>query len=156
MSPLRLALLLAFLAGPAMAEDGLKDLLATIAPDQAPQGSVDVQGRIETGPDGAELVVSLLPKGAAKLVADPGITVTPLPATPDGVAPGAPVELIDPSVEYLTEPPELHVPVAAGPGPLEARVDYAYCLVDYQCLFGETTLRIERPAAGCGPDSAAC
>lgn len=143
-------------AVPARAADPLQDLLAGIEKAPAPEGSVAVTGRIETGADGAELVVSLTPQGAAKLVADPGITVTPLPATPDGAVPGAPVELVDPSVEYLTSPPEVRVPIAAGGGPLEARVDYAYCLVDYQCLFGESTVRVERPVAGCAGDTAAC
>lgn len=148
------ALLVAPTAG---AAEPLAELLQRIAPAPPPSGGVAVTGRIEVGPQGAELVVNLEPHGAAKLVADPGITVTPLPTTPNGEAPGSPVELVDASVAYLRSAPELRVPVRiARDAPVTARVDYAYCLVDSQCLFGEALLRVEPDAAMCTADVGAC
>ncbi len=154
----RAALALALLMAPAAgAAEPLAELLQRIAPAPPPTGGVAVTGRIEAGPQGAELVVSLAPHGAAKLVADPGITVTPLPPVPGASAPGAPVELVDPSVDYLRAVPELRVPVRiARNAPVTARVDYAYCLVDSQCLFGEALLQVEPDAALCATDLAAC
>jgi hypothetical protein len=132
-------------AGPALAQADLGTLLDGLARDEAPEGRVDVQGWLERNGEGAELVVTLVPQGAAKLVADPGITLTPL----DGVA-AAPVSLVDPSREYLTEPPVLRLPLPGHAGaPVAARVDYAYCLVGYQCLFGEATVRVDGTSAGC-------
>ena len=52
-------------------------------------GDVTVTGWVETGARGADLVVHVEPRGAAKLVAEPGVTVTPLPR--DGLTwPGGP------------------------------------------------------------------
>jgi hypothetical protein len=129
------------------ASTDLKSLLDGLAPTTAvPAGKVAVTGWLETSPAGTELVVTLTPSGAAKLVADPGITVTPL-AGGDAVAPGEPVELVDPDLGYMTEPPVLRVPLPRHDGGrVEAQVDYAYCLVDTQCLFGEAVVRVERAA----------
>jgi hypothetical protein len=131
--------------GPSVAASAdLKSLLDGLAPTTAvPQGKVEVTGWLEASPAGAELVVTLTPSGAAKLVADPGITVTPLPGT-SAAAPGGPVELVDPDLGYMTEPPVLRVPLPRHDGgPVDARVDYAYCLVTSQCLFGEAVVRAE-------------
>jgi len=137
-------------AAPASAASpDLKALLDGLAPAAAaPEGKVTVAGWLETSPAGTELVVTLTPSGAARLVADPGITVTPL-AGAAASPPGEPVELVDPDLGYMTEPPVLRVPLPghAG-GPVEAQVDYAYCLVDTQCLFGEALVRVEEPAGG--------
>jgi hypothetical protein len=67
-----------------------------------------VSGRLIDG-DGLAAGVA---GGAAMLVADPEITVTPLPG-------GAPVSLVDPAKNYLTEPPTLRLLLpghAGGPG----------------------------------------
>ena len=138
----------ALLAGAAPATE-LKTLLDQLAPPApAGQGRVEVTGWLETSPEGTELVVTLTPSGVAKLVADPGIVVTPL-AAGDAAPPGGPVELVDPSLGYMTEPPVLRVPLPRHDGgPVEAQVDYAYCLVDTQCLFGEARLRVEGGPAG--------
>jgi hypothetical protein len=136
----------AWAAGPA----SLGGLLDKLGPAAAatPKGDVAVTGWVESGRDGAELVVRLEPRGAVKIVAEPGITVTPAPR--DGVAWAAP-ELVHevPDQGYLTPPVELRLPFAAERGgPVEARVDYAYCIVDYQCLFGEATVRAEAVGRG--------
>jgi hypothetical protein len=152
MRPLPALLLASTLAaGPAMAQAELQSLLDGLAPERPPEGRVEVQGWLERDGERAELVVTLLPHGAAKLVADPGITVTPLNGA------GPPLELVDPSRDYLAEPPLLRLPLPGhSGGPVVARVDYAYCLVDYQCLFGEATVRAGGPAEGCDADSAVC
>ena len=140
---LSLAGALAIVALPAAASDNLQNLLDNLAPPAAPEGRVDVTGWVESSTGGSELVVSLVPHGAAKLVGDPGITVTPLPSP----TAGQPVELVRPDEPYLKEPPQVRVPLAghAG-GPVEAQVDYAYCLADFQCLFGEAKVRVEGTA----------
>ncbi len=133
-------------AGPA----NIGGLLEKLGPAAAttPKGDVAVTGWVEDSRDGTELVVRLEPRGPVKIVADPGITVTPAPR--DGVAWATP-ELVHevPGQGYLTPPVELRLPFAAERGgPVEARVDYAYCIVDYQCLFGEATVRAEAAAVG--------
>ena len=123
---------------------GLGGLLEKLGPVAAtPKGDVAVTGWIEGGRDGTELVVHLETHGGAKLVAEPGVTVTP--AARGGVAWAFP-ELVHeiPGQGYLKPPVELRLPFTAEHGgPIEARVDYAYCIVDYQCLFGEATVKAE-------------
>lgn len=131
-----LAVLVA-MSGPAAAGDSLGSLLNQIAPPKIPQGSVDVLGWVEQSKQGSELVVSLVPKGQVKLVADPGVTVTPVARNGVTWKDGAPVSKVEPDRDYFAEPPTVRVPFAGGDGkPVEAEVEYAYCLVDYQCLFG--------------------
>lgn len=136
------------LAGAVQAAE-LKDLLDQLAPKPAAaEGRVEVTGWLETSPEGTDLVVTLTPSGVARLVADPGIIVTPLPDDENG-PPGGPVELVDPDLGYMTEPPVLRVPLPRHDGgAVEAQVDYAYCLVDTQCLFGEAVVRVEGAPAG--------
>jgi hypothetical protein len=138
-----LALVLPVVASAAAAEP-LATLLGQIAPAKAPEGSVDVVGWVERDGTRPELVVTLVPKGQVKLVADPGIVVTPVAR--DGVewAAAQPVSRIDGSRSYFAEPPTIRLPFAGEDGkPVEASVEYAYCLVDYQCLFGEA--RVSAP-----------
>jgi hypothetical protein len=138
-----LALVLPMAANAAAAEP-LATLLDQIAPATAPEGSVDVVGWVERDGARPELVVTLVPKGQVKLVADPGIVVTPVAR--DGVewAAAQPVSRIDGSRSYFAEPPTIRLPFAGEDGrPVEASVEYAYCLVDYQCLFGEA--RVSAP-----------
>jgi hypothetical protein len=127
----------------APAAESLGSLLNRIAPAKAPEGSVEVMGWVERDGQQSELVVTLVPKGQVKLVADPGVTVTPVAR--DGVTwKGDAVSRVEPEGDYFKEPPTVRVPFAGGDGkPVEANVDYAYCLVDYQCLFG--TAKIAAP-----------
>lgn len=127
-------------AGGAMATEPLSSMLAKLAPPKVPEGSVDVVSWVERNGNSPELVVTLVPKGQVKLVADPGVTVTPIAR--DGVAwtDANPVSRVDATEGYFAEPPTVRVPFAHEDGrPVEAKVEYAYCLVDYQCLFGEAT-----------------
>jgi hypothetical protein len=127
-------------AGAAMATEPLAALLGQIAPAKAPEGSVDVVSWIERNGAQPELVVTLVPKGQVKLVADPGMTVTPVART--GVAWANPaVSAVEAGRDYFAAPPTIRVPFAGEDGkPVQADVEYAYCLVDYKCLFGETTV----------------
>ena len=135
---------------PASAAESLGNLLDQLAPATVPQGSVEVMSWVERNGAVPELVVTLVPKGEVKLVADPGVVVTPVPR--DGLQWKAaePVSSIDAERDYFDEPPTLRVPFAGEDGkPVEAEVEYAYCLVDYQCLFGEaTTSAPTRPPQG--------
>jgi len=138
--PARLLTLAIALAasGSARAGEPLAALLQEIAPAQVPEGSVDVLSWVERSGSTPELVVTLMPKGQVKLVADPGVTITPVAR--DGVkwTTAAPVIATDTTRDYFPDPPTIRVPFAAEDGkPVEAGVEYAYCLVDYQCLFGE-------------------
>jgi hypothetical protein len=70
-------------------------------------GSVRLDAWIESGRESDALVVVVEPRGEFKLVANPGITVTP-----------------------------------THEQPLEVLVEYAYCVVEYQCFFGEEVLTV--------------
>jgi len=126
-------------AGPSL--DQLLDLFDADEPE--PEGSVRLDAWVE-GPDGErEMIIVVEPEGKTKLVADPGITVTAT-AQP-GVEWRVPLphRLIDPEREYFDPPVALRLPFSAQNGqPIEVLVEYAYCVVDYQCFFGEETLTV--------------
>ncbi len=150
--------LLAFVlaATPCVAGDDLGALLQGISPAKRPQGEVAVSGWVERGDSGTELVVRVEPRGAAKLVAEPGVVVTPLAR--DGVswpAQGVQSELMGRS--YFEAPVELRLPVQVTGSPsVEADVEYAYCLADYQCLFGEARVRALPPTCAGAGSSIGC
>ncbi|HEX5796244.1 MAG TPA: hypothetical protein VFY19_10405 [Geminicoccaceae bacterium] len=107
------------------------------------QDGVEIDAWTETGPEGSEIVVVVAPRGATKLVADPGITVTPT-ARP-GLAWGTalPYRKVEPEVEYFTPPATLRLPFTSRDRePVELLVEYAWCVVDFQCFFGEETLKV--------------
>lgn len=137
------ALAVVSMAIPAKAGEPLSTLLGQIAPAKAPAGSVDVLSWVERDGSRPELVVTLVPRGEVKLVADPGVTVTPVARS--GVTWAAPTAMStpEPGHNYFPEPPTLRLPFEAEDGkPVEAAVEYAYCLVDYQCLFGEAKVSV--------------
>ena len=107
------------------------------------QDGVEIDAWTETGPEGSEIVVVVAPRGATKLVADPGITVTPT-ARP-GLAWGTalPYRKVEPEVEYFTPPATLRLPFTSSDRePVELLVEYAWCVVDFQCFLGEETLKV--------------
>ncbi len=150
---------LAFLAtiGIATAAGGqsLEELIQKFHND-APQREAEVRidAWIEPGADGDQpntLVITLQPDGETHLNADPGITVTPADQ------PGLDWELALPhrhqdlSVTYFDPPATITMPFTGIVGqPVEVLVEYAYCFVDFQCFFGEETLRVDMAA----PDGA--
>lgn len=106
-------------------------------------GSVQLDAWIERAPEGSEVVVVLEPQGEFKLVADPGITITPT-AQPgvEWLVP-LPYRHVDPEISYFTPPAAVRLPFRADvEQPLELLVEYAYCVVDYQCFFGEELLTV--------------
>lgn len=110
--------------------------------------AVRVTGRLERDGAAVELVVTLAAEGGARLVADPGIQLVPLPG------PGGPwtetvrVELVDPGRAYLEPTVELRVPVTAGAsGEAAAEVAYAWCVVERICLFGQAHVRVPLESA---------
>ena len=137
-------------AGPADAEHGtaphpdLGELIEQFnATPPQHEGSVLLDAWIETGPERDEVVVVLEPQGAFKLVADPGITVTPTEQPGVEWLVPLPHRHVDPEIPYFTPPAAVRLPFRADGGqPLEILVEYAYCVVDYQCFFGEELLTV--------------
>jgi hypothetical protein len=128
-------------AGPAPDLDRLIERFEAGAPKT--EGSVELDAWIEGGPERTEVVVVLQPQGDFKLVADPGITITPTeqPGV-EWLAP-LPYRYVDPEIQYFTPPATVRLPFrASGEPPLEILVEYAYCVVDYQCFFGEQRLTV--------------
>lgn len=127
-------------SAPARAEDAVGTLLGRLAPP-APQGTVKLLSWVEEADRGAELVITFIPEGGVKLVADPGVTVTPVAR--DGIAwTGAvPLHHARAGLDYFAPPLTLRLPFTGGDGrPVDAAVEYAYCVVDQQCLFGQATV----------------
>ena len=161
-----LGLLAAPAAAPRAAAEDLSSLLAGIGGGAGkPKGEVRVSAWAERGPAGGpELVVRVEPQGAAKLVAEPGVTVVPVAR--EGVTwPAGDAASDAGGRTYFDAPVELRLPFEAGAGdarPVEASVEYAYCLVGYQCLFGEAKVSALPPAlpacvaAQAGATAAAC
>jgi hypothetical protein len=87
-------------------------------------------------------VISLVPVGDVRLVADPGITVEPVASGNVAWRTPGPVRLAQDGVHYFATPPILRVPFAAKEGKVGAKVDYAYCIVDQKCLFGEASVSV--------------
>jgi hypothetical protein len=106
-------------------------------------GSVSLDAWIEAGAESDALVVVVEPRGAFKLVADPGITVTPTARRGTEWLVPLPYRYVDPDAQYFTPPASVRLPFRATEDqPLEVLVEYAYCVVDYQCFFGEETLTV--------------
>jgi hypothetical protein len=127
-------------AGGAPALDQLIERFNATAPAQ---DGVTVEGWVERGPAGAELVVRIEPQGEIKLIADPGITVTPRARPGIAWLTELPHREVDPETEYFTPPAMVRLPFrASDDAPVELVVEYAYCVVDFQCFFGEETLTV--------------
>ena len=135
-------------AGAALAQSetaapALEQLIERFNAGAPEQDGVQIDAWTESGPEGSELVIVIAPRDGTKLVADPGITVTPIARA--GVEWGAPVPLrkVDPTVEYFTPPATLRLPFTRSDHrPLELLVEYAWCVTDFQCFFGERTLTV--------------
>lgn len=112
---------------------------------QAPEapGGVRLDAWVEAHDAGKEVVVVVAPEGDTKLVADPGITVTP--ATRLGLAWQVPLphRMVDPGRDYFDPPAMIRLPFTSDDDePLRLLVEYAYCQIDYQCFFGEEELTV--------------
>ena len=158
---LRMTPCLAFLAaiGLATAASGqdakpsLQELIQKFHSD-APQREADVtiDAWIEPGDgEASTLVITLQPDGDTKLNADPGITVTPADQGLDWSL-ALPHRHQDLSITYFDPPATIAMPFTGVIGqPVEVLVEYAYCFVDFQCFFGEETLRVDMVREGGTP-----
>lgn len=128
---------LAALAAPAAAEDGVAALLGRLAPGLAPAPRVEITARLDAGAAEPALLVRLEPAAGTRLVADPGISIVLGERA-------APVTWVLPGQDYFAAPPEVRIPLsgAEAQGPWPVQVEYAYCVVERQCLFGEATLLV--------------
>jgi hypothetical protein len=110
---------------------------------EEPPGSVRLDAWVETGDAGKEVVVMVVPQGETKLVADPGITVTPAARLGVDWKLPLPHRMVDTERDYFDPPATIRLPfVSADDQPLQLLVEYAYCFVDFQCFFGEAELTV--------------
>lgn len=128
-------------SGPSL--DEVIDGLTTAAPGEN-AGSVRLDAWVEDRADGArEVVVVVEPEGRTKLIADPGITITPQARSGIDWRLPLPHRHVDTAQEYFDPPAAVRLPFDASDGrPIEITVEYAYCVVDHQCFFGEEDLTV--------------
>ena len=130
-------------AAGATSETPLDQLIEQFNAGAPEHDGVRVDGWVERGPDGPAVVVAVAPRGGVKLVADPGITVTPTERPGVQWRGPLPERKVERGLDYFTPPATLRLPLAATDGgPVELRVEYAYCVVDFQCFLGEATLSV--------------
>jgi len=140
-------------AGAQTAKPSLDDLIQQFH-NEAPQrdAEVSIDAWIERGAGDDQpnmLFITIQPDGDTRLNADPGITVTPADQ------PGLDWQLTlphrhqDGTIAYFEPPATVTMPFTGIIGqPVEVLVEYAYCFVDYQCFFGEETLRVDMKVPG--------
>jgi hypothetical protein len=134
-------------SGGALAAGGVPSagqLLQQFAPGApASDGSVRLDAWIEGRADGQRLVIVVEPEGETRLVADPGITVTPEPQAGVEWQIALPARVVDAARDYLDAPTHVTLPFAAEhEQPLRVLVEYAWCVLDFQCFFGEEMLSV--------------
>ena len=134
-------------SGAAAAETGeatpLDQLIQQFNAGAPEHDGVRIEGWVEHGPDGQAVVVAVAPRGGVKLVADPGITVTPTERPGIRWLVPLPERKVEPGHDYFTPPATVRLPFTASDDrPVELRVEYAYCVVDFQCFLGEKTLTV--------------
>lgn len=131
-----------------------ESLDALIKQFQSEAPKVEAEVRIDAWVDSGatagqpdEIVITLQPEGQTRLNADPGITVTPAEGADVSWGVALPHRHQDFSITYFEPPATIRMPfTAAESRPVDILVEYAYCLVDYQCFFGEETVRVDLPA----------
>jgi hypothetical protein len=141
------ALALPAIAHAQAAKPSLEELIKKFQSD-APkvEAEVEIDAWVELGDDAGrpdEMVITLLPEGKTKLNADPGITITPSDQAGVEWQVALPHRHQDMTITYFSPPATVRMPFTASSSePIEVLVEYAYCLVDYQCFFGEETLSV--------------
>jgi hypothetical protein len=130
--------------GPAPALDALIEQFGAGAPAARGRVSLDAWVEADRERGGREIVVVLRPHGATRLVADPGITVTPERQPGLTFAGPLPHRRVDPAREYFDPPAAVRLPFTGGADdqPIRILVEYAWCVVDFQCYLGEATLTV--------------
>ncbi len=132
------------------AKPSLEDLIKKFD-SEAPkvEAEVKIDAWVEPGYDAGqpnEMVITVLPEGKTKLNADPGITITPADQVGIEWQVALPHRHQDLTISYFEPPATIRMPFTASDDqPAEILVEYAYCLVDYQCFFGEETLTVAMP-----------
>lgn len=121
----------------------LLDSYRSDAPGQ-PEAEVRLEGWIEARAGGGhEVVIVLHPEGVTKLNADPGITVTPEEEGGVHWQVSLPYRHLDASIDYFEPNATLRMPFDGTPDrPIAVLVEFAYCVVDFQCFFGEEQLTV--------------
>jgi hypothetical protein len=113
------------------------------------EAEVEIDAWIERGDQADrpnQMVVTLSPKGKTKLNADPGITITPAEQIGIDWQLALPHRHQDQTISYFKPPAMIRMPFTASDDqPVELLVEYAYCLVEYQCFFGEEKLSVAMP-----------
>lgn len=129
---------------PSLAQSSkLGDLFNQVAPAPAPEIGVDIVTWIERNQGQSYARLSIMPQNGARLVADPGITVTPIIETLGAWVNESEISHVIEGQSYFESPPILDLGLVIEDGrPLSANVHFAYCLVDDICLFGEETVSI--------------
>jgi hypothetical protein len=129
--------------GTSASEAPLDELIEQFNAGAPEHDGVKIDGWVERGQDGTVVVVAVAPRGGVKLVADPGITVTPTERPGVQWRGPSPLRKVEPGIDYFTPPATVRLPFTASDDrPLELRVEYAYCVVNFQCFLGEETLSV--------------
>ena len=76
------------------------------------EDGVRLDAWVEQGAGGRQLVVLVEPKGETKLIADPGITVTPIEQVGVEWLVPLPHRHVDPAIEYFEPPAAIRLPFA--------------------------------------------
>ena len=113
------------------------------------QGRVRVLARVERDSHGGTaLAIDLVPEGAARLLANPGVSANGIPSDQVRWPAGREVRTALPGTAYFAAPIVIRLPVEAPAGAMvEAEVDYAWCLVDWLCIFGHERVQAIMPDA---------
>jgi hypothetical protein len=110
-------------------------------PQSVPRAEVRLEAWIESGGGERSVVVSIQPAGETRLIADPGITIAPVARSGITWLVPLPHRHVDPAREYFEPLAAVRLPFSGDDGrPIELDVEYAYCVVDYQCFFGKETV----------------
>ncbi len=139
-----IGLLVAGLASSPAYSQALQNMLDQLAaPATTVEAPVVVNGRFSDVGEQA-LVVSFETKPEIRLVADPGMTVTPLFSEGVTWLADGEVELRYEGEEYFEPLPTIRIPFAAEDADeVRARINYAFCVIDEQCLFGEAVVEVD-------------
>jgi len=135
------------------AKPSLESLIEKFHSESKPlPADVQIDAWIEKGDGNDEpntFFITIQPDGDTRLNADPGITVTPADQPGLDWQLALPHRHVDGTITYFEPPATIAMPFTGIIGqPVEVLVEYAYCFVDFQCFFGEKTLRVDMIAPG--------
>lgn len=132
----------------------LEELIQQFHSEEPPRpADVQIDAWIESAEQDGKpntFVITIQPGGDTKLNADPGVTVTPADQGLNWQH-ALPHRHVDGTKMYFDPPATIAMPFTGTIGqPVEVLVEYAYCFVDFQCFFGEETLRVSMTSGGTG------